>query len=317
MTALPDEAATNALQCLKRRERPPQFPALDLERKLSTQGFLRAKLSFDRPDGAPKVEILANTANERMQDEVLDYLGSYRLPCMKPGQAPIIAVQEFVFDALASPEGKPLRLTDESPKVAACLVMPRQAPVPPRNSLDRGQTQVMIEARFAGAGAGAPEVKIVFSDASNAVKKMVLDYLAEYRMPCRVEGDKPFAFQQHFFFAPENESKVAFKESQLPLRRFLPYIKGVAAEQVYFDFGSMACPFQVEWIFMQPVSPNEVRQLGSRDLNRTEFSAWLAGIQLAVSEHQGRQLLGSSIVIDVPCGVLDLRKKPTTSPSSS
>jgi len=318
LTALPDEAATNALQCLKRREQPPKFPPEELARKLTKLGFLRVKLSFDRPDRAPKVEIMANTASEQMQNEVLDYLSSYRLPCMKTEQGPVSAVQEFVFDALASPEGKPLRLTEDGTKTASCLVMPRQAPVPPMRSLDRGPVQVLIEARFAGTGTQAPEVKILFTNASLSVEGMVLDYLAEYRMPCRSEGDKPYAFEQQFTFNPSGEQPVTFKDSQMPLGRFLSFMKDIANEQAYFDLTSMACPFRLNWTFMQPIRPNRVSELGARDLNRTEFTAWLSELKMPLPERQSRQLIGSSIVIDVPCGVLDLRKKPLqTNPRSN
>lgn len=309
-TALPDEAGTAALQCLQRRATPPKFPADLLERGIKSTGYLRVRLVFKQPDSEPVVEILANTAHEKMQDEVMDYLRSYRLPCMKAEFGPVSAVQEFIFDALASPEGKPLRLTEFGLDKAAkaCLVMPRTSPEAPARTMDRGPVVVRILARFAGAGDQPPVVQITASDASRAIETMVLDYLAAYRMPCRTEADKPYALEQTFMFAPFGTPRAGFKERQLPLAQFLGFMKNAAAEPVYFDLNSMACPFQLDWTIWQPRSPNTVHQLGKPDHNRVELTAWLAGLQMDLPDRRAKQLFGDRLVIDVPCGVLDFRK---------
>lgn len=310
--AVADESASQALQCLQRRAKPPQYPEADLQQRRSSTGFMRVKLDFVGPDKPPKVEVLANTASERIQDEVLDYIASYRLPCMKPEFGAITAVQEFIFDALATPEGKPLRLTEESAGKSACLVMPRRAPEPPSRSLDRGSVNVIIQARFAGDGQQPPMVRIIHSDASRAVEQMVTDYLAEYRMPCRQNGDRPYAFEQQFMLNFDGAARVTFKEKQMPLGRFLASVKAIQEQQVYFDLNSMACPFQLDWSFMQPVAPNRVHQVGKPDLNRVEFMAWLETLDLNLPARQAKSLIGDRLVIDVPCGVLDLKKKTSS-----
>lgn len=310
ISVLPDESASNALQCLQRRAAAPKYPAEELRRRTNSTGYLRVKLGFAAPDLAPKVEILANTASEAMQDEALDYVRSYRLPCMKPEHGQIEAVQEFLFDALGTPEGKPLRLADSVEAPKACVVMPRRAPEPPYRTLDREPVQVLVQVRFDGGATRPPTTEIVHTDASKAVQHMVLDYLAEYRMPCRQEGDKPYAFEQQFMFVPFGSTTYSFREPKLALDRFLASMKGIAKERVFFDFNSMSCPFQVDWKNMQPIRPNRVAQLGHRNDNRAEFTAWLAGLEMNLPERQARSLIGSRLVVDVPCGVLDLRTEP-------
>ena len=309
-TALPDESATAALQCLQRRATPPKFPEHELRQHRADTGYLRVKLVFTQPGEAPAVEVLANTASELKQDEVLDYLRSYRLPCMKPEFGPVSAVQEFVFDAFASPEGKPLRLNeaDLDMRTKSCVVMPRTAPEAPSRSLDRGQVLVRVVVRFAGDGAQPPTVMITASDASRAIEGMVLDYLAAYRMPCRVAGDKPYSFNQTFQFAPHGSARAGFTVRVMPLKQFLSYMKNVSAEPAYFDFNSMACPFKLDWTIWQPQHANEVHQVGKRDANRSELTAWLASLQMDLPDRRAKQLFGERLLIEVPCGVLDFRK---------
>ena len=309
-TALPDETGTAALQCLQRRATPPAFPAEELRRHRSAHGYLRVQLVFSQADREPVVKVLANTASEAMQDAVMDYLRSYRLPCMNPAFGPVSAVQEFAFDALASPEGKPLRQTDQGPdgNPKACIVMPRTGLEWSGGRLQRGTVVVRIEARFAGPADQPPAVKVVSSDASGATESAVLDYLAAYRMPCREAGDKPYAFEQTFMFTPNGTPRAAFKERQLPLGQFLGFMKNATAEQVFFDFNSMACPFQLDWTIWQPQSANTVRQIGKPNPNRAEFTAWLAALQMDLPERRAKQVFGDRIVIDVPCGALDFRE---------
>ncbi|WP_457350705.1 hypothetical protein [Roseateles sp. P5_D6] len=96
----PDDRADQMLACLLNANALPQLPREKREAlrgQPSSSRMVRVKLLFERPDAAPRVEVLANTADESMQDEVFDYLKGHRLPCLPAGAAPLAAVQEFVF----------------------------------------------------------------------------------------------------------------------------------------------------------------------------------------------------------------------------
>lgn len=311
ITVLPDESG-QTIQCLTKAAGPlPVSEQQMRESRGDHATYLRVKLAFDRPDQAPKVEVLANTVNEVVHDEVLKYLASYRLPCL--GVRTVEAIQEFHFSPLGTAEGKPLRAAAmASDPVGNCLIMPKRNPdVPNLGSRYAGTvSKVFIEARFDGGGQIGPQTKIIYSDAPAALSDEVLAYLADYRMPCRRAGDKPFAFRQRFTFAYDETKPAHFKTSQLSLQQFLGSVQGWRERPAFFDLASMACPFQVEWTAMKPIETNEVRELGPSDPNRAEFLAWLRTMELKLNPKLTKQLLGETLVIDVPCGKLDLQPSP-------
>lgn len=316
ITVLPDEGG-QVIQCLTRATGPLAVSEQMMrENRGEHATYLRVKLAFDRPDQAPKVAVLANTVNESVHDEVLKYLASYRLPCL--GTRAVEAIQEFHFSPLGTAEGKPLRAAAmSSDPVENCLVMPKRNPdVPNLGSRYAGTVaKVFVQATFDGGGQVGPQTKIIFSDAPGAVDNEVLAYLADYRMPCRSSGDKPFAFRQRFTFAYDDSKPAHFKASQLSLQQFLSSVQGWRERPAFFDLASMACPFQVEWTTMRPVASNEVRELGPSDPNRAEFLAWLRTMELKLNPKLTKQLLGETLVIAVPCGTLDLQ--PSALPVAS
>jgi hypothetical protein len=276
---------------------------------------MRVKLEFRQPDQAPVVEILANTAQAAVHDKVLKYLSQYRLPCLGANGdgGPVIATQEFHFDPLGDADGKPLRLVGiASDPARACLVMPKWGPEAPK-FVGSGIAKVLIEASFTGDGASAPEVKILHSDNRKA-ERSVLENLAEYRMPCRKTGDKPFTFRQNFTYAVGEAQAAKFTEPLMALPRFLGSVRGIKQQSAYFDFSTMGCPFRVQWELRRPVQDNDARTEGAPNPNRAEFLAWLQGLELDLSAKQTRALLGESVLLDIPCGVLDLR--PSEAPTS-
>ncbi|MDC8770368.1 hypothetical protein [Roseateles albus] len=312
ITVLPSDEGGQAIQCLTRAAGPlPVSEQLMRENRGDHATFLRVKLSFDRPDQAPKVEVLANTVNEAVHDEVLKYLASYRLPCL--GSQAVVAIQEFHFSPLGTAEGKPLRAAAlTSDLVRNCLVMPKRNPDAPNlgPKYAGAIAKIFIQASFDGDGQVGPQTKIIYSDAPGALENEILAYLADYRMPCRNSGDKPFAFRQRFLFSYDGTKPAHFKTSELSLKQFLGSVQGWQERPAFFDFASMACPFQVEWTAMRPVESNGVRELGSSDPNRAEFLAWLRNMELTLNPKLTKQLLGETLVIDVPCGKIDLQPSP-------
>jgi len=308
MSALPDAQAVETLKCLSHTDKRPEWPE-HLQRSGSF-GFLRVKLNFISAHDAPEIEVLAKIVDDEVLDDVRRYLVSYRLPCMKPGQGPISAVQEFAFDALGTVDGKPLRWVDQeiASVSAKCLVMP-DGPVnvnPGRR--DSGVVQVLVDLRFDGDGQQAPKAKVFYSDASSNVEKAILAYLSEYRMPCRKTGDKVAEFQQSFRLVLDHSAAVEFAQRQLPLQQFLAMVKNVNRDKVGFDFNTMACPFSLELFYQQPIRANSVSSIGQENFNRAELLAWLSGLHLDLPPRISRGLFGERLVIDVPCSTLSLGK---------
>lgn len=310
MTVLPDETVATTLACLERTGKPPQFPENTTQQE---GGLMRVKLTFERPDQAPTVEVLANTAAKSMQDQVFQFVSGYRLPCLKAEQGSVQAVQEFVFEGLIRPDGKPLRpLTHQLP-AQACIVVPRrelEVQGAPQDTVAR----VIVQGRFDGDADQSPSISYLHVSGSSKVQRAIGAHLAAYRMPCRKAGDPPVMFEQSFVVVFSGSKPAGFKQPMLPLNQFLANLKGIQSQRIFFDLDTMACPFQLNWTSMRPAAANRVSELGPPNPNRTEFRAWLSTMDINVSSRLLEQLIGESMIVDVPCGKVDL--KPSSPPAN-
>lgn len=298
-----------SLACLAKPEKPPTFPQQhSLDRGY---GAMRVVLSFTKPDAAPQVEVLFNSAREDMQDEAHRYLRHYRLPCLTPQDGVVKAVQEFSFSA-TDRDATPLPATPEADALPFCVVMPRYdmagwAP----DSFQRRVEHVVAVATFSGNGTQPPEVKIVHSTGSTLAEDAVRKRLAEYRMPCRTGTERPQSFRQQFSQFPDGQRRYAFKRESFGLMQFLRLTREPHKLNASFDFDSMGCPFKVNYELLGGPLPNEARihgQAGKRtDPNKMPFLSWLASLQLAFkNDEQADHLFGSQLQIDIPCGTLNL-----------
>lgn len=296
-----------SLACLVKPATPPRFP---VRHKLD-RGFggMRVVLTFKKPDSAPEVEVVFNSAREDMQDAVHDYLRHYRLPCLTPRDGVVRAVQEFSFtntDRDATP------LADESSpdRPPFCLVMPRRD-MEGWQSLDRSQIQhVVVAATFSGDGQQPPDVKIVHSTGSARAEAAVRERLSEYRMPCRTGKEGLQAFQQQFSYVPHGYRRFAFTREAFGLVDFLRMTREPDKLRANYDFASMGCPFRVRYMVYGGGVPNEATVKGAKppiDVNKKPFLTWLAGLQLDFkNSSQANDLFGSELQVDVPCGTLNL-----------
>jgi len=289
-----------SLACLQRDASAPKFP----ERNAIDHGWglIRVLLRFDQPDAKPKVEILTNTAREDMQDEVLRYLSSYRLPCLKATEGVVSAVQEFNFN---NSDRDPVPLEGEH-RPPLCLVMPRQdlSTNYPRASEIQN---LVLDIVFDGDGKKEPEARVVYSSGLREFEDDAVEFARQYRMPCRTGSEAPRIVRQSFSFVPYNATKYAFKREAFSLGEFLGLTQGIQAVDVDFDFKTMGCPFKVLYEAFGPHLPNEVTVSGKQDPNRAPFLRWLRERQIAFqSKKQARSLFGSLLQIDVPCTRLEL-----------
>jgi len=77
--------------------------------KQKERGNLLLELSFGAPDQPPSIKELYNSAPARFRRAVLDAVGQYRLPCMKPGAQAMTMRQLYSFTGSASQSDLVLR----------------------------------------------------------------------------------------------------------------------------------------------------------------------------------------------------------------
>jgi len=310
-----DAVDTQVLACLEKTGPAPRYPQRDEDMRLT--GHVRLSLKFTAPDRAPEVQVLFRAASEAMLDEIHWYVRGYRLPCMAPGAAPVMMVQEVEFRprvtdpitwtpprAVAAPaSGEPHALDHKA--AMACMRTPKEQPDFGGSYLQRDVSNAFVDIRFTAADA-EPEVKMAYSTVSGAQARAVTEYVRQYRLPCLPAGAKPVGVRQHFQFRPAGVGARVFKDA-VPLVSFLSNMKGIRAMSTNFDFDTMSCPFQVAWTLGKPALANRVGQIGKPDLNRTEFLAWLAGLEMEVkNSREFEQLVGQTLVVNVSCGKLVL-----------
>lgn len=296
------------LACLTHRTSLPRLPEEARDRTRAGVGVVRVLLTFERAEAAPRVQVLANSATEAMQDEVFDYLKTYRLPCLQAGAHAVISVQEFVFDRDATVQVSVVRsVPGATPAGTACVVMPRNRPDSIMARTENMVAKTLLRIRFDGDGDQPPHIDVLYSNAGARVQQGIRDYVAEYRMPCRKPDDLPFYIEQmHMFTQGAKPSK--FKEPIVPLDKFMGWVKGANEMRAFFDFDTMACPFRVTWTLRRPHLPNKARVQSqeSTDPNRVEFLHWLGGLELTLDERAAERLFDESMGINIPCGQFKL-----------
>lgn len=291
-----------SLGCLKRPDGTISYPAH--HRFDRSHGFMRLRLHFEKADAAPRVEVLANTAREDMQDRVYRYVADYRLPCLKAEDGTVSAVQEFDFSN-SSMEALPVPETAQR-RLPFCPVMPRKD-MDRIMTLSRSVEHVVLAATFTGDGEQAPEVKVLHSTGDRVVEQEAIERVKTYRMPCRTGKEEPQVMQQRFTMVPAGHRRYVLKQETFSLVEFLSMTQGARQLKANFDFNTMGCPFKVNYTIYGPALPNELRVGGKRDPNRAPFLKWLGERQIAFgSDKQANELFGQTLQIQVPCGQLDL-----------
>ncbi|MEO3690251.1 hypothetical protein [Roseateles paludis] len=313
-TVVPTDA--QALRCLIKPEKPPEFP--EQHRLDRGSGGMRVLLKFSAPDKGPSVEVLYNSARQDMQDEVYSYLSKLRLPCLQASDGVVVAVQEFRFwNSDRDPEPMPPASSQEGQH--SCVVVPRTDMEGPPSWYRADSTEHIIAAvTFVGDGAQPPQVKFLHSSAGQIFEKAVRDRLLTYRMPCRTGKESPYMLRQQFTYFPARGRSWTLKQERFGLVEFLKMTSNVLARPVDFDLKTMDCPFKVGYTIYGGNVPNEAYVLGRRnDPNVLGFVRWLEGLQLRYSSaEQANDFFGSELQIEVPCLHLKLTPKPPVAASA-
>ena len=299
------EPAPSALACLQENAVGPMtYPQRAAEQKIG--GIVRVRLTFSAANSAPDAQVFFDAVGNEFRIEVLDRVARYRLPCLKPGDKPVVATQEFQFvpgDGRKVLWGQVRSDTGPTPDIQ-CLTGAEQVPLYPQSQVDRvTQGTVLAEFTFTD-GSRPPDSRILFDGRSPRFASVVQDYIRGYRLPCMKAGDEPVRATQTFSFKMGGEGTILVRDVQLA--RFLAAVEGIGTQKVRFDFTTMACPFQLTFVLFQPYASNGVGEIERSDPNRREFIEWLKTVRLKFNERALAEVLGDSMTIAVPCAIVDL-----------
>jgi hypothetical protein len=108
------------------------------------------------------------------------------------------------------------------------------------------------------------------------------------------------------FTAPDVGPELLRLNVDVSFPTLVAAFRGIRNANVYFDFDSMGCPFEVLFRPMQPHAPNDVGVVGEVNEERRFFLDWLSRQQLDLPAKQVNALLGQEARVSVPCMLLNL-----------
>jgi hypothetical protein len=302
-------ARSAALECMT----PPaeernhlQYPPDMLERK--DGGTVEVELTFEAPDEAPQVDLVdpGHQALRRLEQAVRDHVRRFRVPCLKPGSAPVKLRQ--IYDFVPNDGRKVVASEPRDPKAAqrhalfSCMrhVDKLQRPEYPANARRKDQQgPVLVFLRFTGPDA-APELKVLASPA-RVLEEAVESYVAGLRLPC-YDGE-PAELNVLYQYKLEGGSRLVIPDTGLA--HFLAGARE-PLESAYFDFGGMGCPFDLRVKYMRPYLTNTISELDNTRPQRRPFMDWLSRVTLKLTDKTNSAVLGQTFTVHVPCGTLDL-----------
>ena len=308
MTLLPETVDVSRFECLTRVEGAPasiDYP----ERELlgDRGGTVRVRMEFfDRSKG-PLVEVL-NSPSRAFSEAVQTYVDDYRLPCFRKSEQRAFAIQEFIFhprDARRVTWVAAVSVGQAQDDCKAVGVENTRLERYPAKALREGkQGRVLALATFEGPGVPA-QVTILHGGGHREFDQAVVQALSQVRLQCSSSsGAWPRRATQLYTFQIADGARAALKD--VDLKTFVGAIDQLASHRVRFDLSSMNCPFEVQLALNQPFAANAVGELGTPDPNRLAFLTWLRSVALRLPPKALDEVLGSSMRISVPCGLLDL-----------
>jgi hypothetical protein len=287
----------------------PEYP--EEPYRMKQGGKVLVDLSFARADAAPRIEKMTTEQADRFDSaferSVRRFIEDYRVPCLKEGQTTSLR-QEFLF---VPNDGRPVAMfatQSEPPRRRALLdcmthAKPGTKPRYPTSDLSMNrQGTVVLRAVFSDAQS-APAIEVLDKGDGAWLGDSASEFARDYRLPCH-DGAGPVSTLQFYLFRIEGGARVALKD--VSFLSLLGLFKGMREANVYFDFNTMGCPFDLRFAPQQPVLPNAVGEIGNSDPERRFFLDWLTRQQLDLSKQQLNALLGQESVVTVPCTVLNL-----------
>lgn len=269
-------------------------------------GSVQVEMKFRRPDEEPQVKVLNDSAFAGLILAVKEHVSRFRVPCMGANDAPVTLRQDYVFDP--NSHGKVMasqfqdEAYDERRSQLACLThtTPGSVPYYPRFAQNEDQQGSYLVAMHFYAADQPPEIKWLATSRSATLKKALAEFLAGIRLPC-LHG--PIDAIQLYKFTLDGGERTLLKD--MTLKTMVAAARSVP-QPAYFDFSSMACPFQLRIDYYQPYRYNGVTELDTTSSARKPFLDWLKKVTLNLSDKENLNVLGEAFVLTVRCGKLDI-----------
>ena len=278
--------------------KPLIYPPELAERKLGA--LIRVRITFASAGSAPSVDVFYNSGSEEFADLVRRHVLGYRLPCVEKEAKPIVMTQEFSF------------WPGDDRKVLYGNVWEEASAHSFKECIDfgkgkpdfRGAGAVLVEMTFTSPSQG-PTTRVIYQRGERSVVRSVLDVAGSYRRPCLSPTEqRPVTTQQMFRFSYSGSSSYVLKD--MGLKQFLGFTENLTQRKVRFDFNTMNCPFDVRVTPYQPHAMNGVDQIERYDANRREFIEWMRTLVLKIPAKAMPDVMGTPILVSVPCLVLEL-----------
>lgn len=299
-------APSDALRCMTPAEAERvalEYPKEVFERKEG--GTVDVELTFTDPVSAPRVSVtgdpLASLANA-----VRRHVRQYRVPCLAEGQTATLK-QSFLFtptDGRKVTWTKPQDTADvQRGELLRCIVNARsKSPGYPMSAVRREeQGTVVLGLTYKDAGS-PPDIAVLDDTPYSPLIDTAKEHAAGFRMPCHTGA--PLRTAVEYIFRIEGGDRVVVKD--MSLTSYLRGVKDIRSANVYFDFGAMKCPFDVRIRMSQPVSDNQVGEVGEAVPERRFFLDWLSRQRLTLDKKTQNSVLGQMTTVSIPCGVLSL-----------
>lgn len=310
-------APSTAQRCLVREGAKGELPEYPLiAYKFAVPGRVKVALRFASPDTPPAVSVLVKEGSDEVIDSFVEsvqrYARAYRVPCLRTDETPADLLIDFVF----RPDERQVHWSvpeDEGAERRRAMIASlvhesgNKAPPYPYGAAKGGlEGRVLVRLLFEAADK-APVAEILTREQAGAglssrrtsrlLAKSLESWVTGYRMPA-FQG-RPFTTEIIFVYRMEGQA-FGFKPG-LTLPTLLPMVRDIGKQILDFDFERLACPFDVKLLYLRPLQPNSVAEIGSPDPARRPFLAWLADIELALPEPALDSVFADTAVITVPC----------------
>lgn len=273
---------------------------------LNKGATVKVRIKFTGAGSAPDMDFFYNTSGDgSFESAVKERVSTYRLPCLPAGADPVVVTQVFSF----LPEGRRVvygRSFQDGAPSQKCRFVTQPEELPRFPSMYGGRSEsgaVLMEMTFIDKDT-PPALKVLYeSTGGRHFVRAVERHLEEYRMDCSAPYH-PVTVKQMFRF--RRDAGAGWGLPNLSLKQFVSALDDLESQRVRFEFADMGCPFDLRVKLYKPYATNEVYELDRSNPARREFIEWLRGVALKLPAAARDDLLGSSVTLSVPCGVLDL-----------
>lgn len=286
----------------------PAYPPEALERK--DGGTVEVELTFVHPTRAPSIKVVdAAGTFVTLVEAVLEHTKLFRVPCLKPGDAPVVLRQQYVFVPNDGRKVMASALTDAADprrtELLQCMVNKagdKLPNYPEKARRKEEQGNFLLDVHFVAADA-PPQLKMIAAPKEMwRLRAAVERYADDLRMPCLPVGEA-MTIRQAYQFRLDGGARTLLRDVGL-----LSFLRGAkqVPRPVYFDLDRMGCPFSVRIQYFRPHEANAVSEVDNSNPARLPLLDWLSKIEINLSEALSQEVLGSTLDVLVPCGKIDL-----------